>query len=330
MDGDIKEGFLCPICFKDLKSPTNLSSHFEEFHQDDKDVLQQLRKVFGKAKQKILNKPEHEIDELKESPNDLVVSLGTPATGGIDLALWHPQTIGLTISHSKLFRDRRKETVERCVIETNQLIIRLGKLMKKVSYNTDSSLPGASKAKKNAERSCVPWQNDADVKFCSSCIKKFTLTFRKHHCRLCGKVVCQNCLYILDINLAESVLRGGGVNDSSSMATTSSSTKEQDFQNGLKTCLRCEELLERQNKLYLDKIANVALVRLYEKMQTAMQNADLIQPTFIKMAESVKYCFVLRSFFNFKCFCSVFVMIGEPRSNQGKCLFANKCPLLGS
>ena len=97
MDDDIKEGFLCPICFKDLKSPTNLSSHFEEFHQDDKDVLQQLRKVFGKAKQKILNKPENEFEDPVEAAGDSgynTVSLGTPATGGIDIALWHPQDIG--------------------------------------------------------------------------------------------------------------------------------------------------------------------------------------------------------------------------------------------
>jgi len=54
----------------------------------------------------------------------------------------------------------------------------------------------------DVEKSCVSWQDDDKVKNCPNCQKKFTLTFRKHHCRLCGKVVCEICLDILDTNLA--------------------------------------------------------------------------------------------------------------------------------
>ena len=95
---EIKEGFLCPICLKDLKSPTHLSSHFEEFHEEDKDVLQQLRNVFGKAKQKILQRP---VEFAPESPNQAslnkpdFVSHGTPGSGGIDIALWETQQPGM-------------------------------------------------------------------------------------------------------------------------------------------------------------------------------------------------------------------------------------------
>lgn len=96
MEEDIREGFLCPICLKDLKSPTNLASHFEDFHADDKAVLQQLRSVFGKAKRKLLKQddslPKDAIDGLDPTPG--VVSHGTPGSGGIDLALWETQTLG--------------------------------------------------------------------------------------------------------------------------------------------------------------------------------------------------------------------------------------------
>jgi len=98
---EIKEGFLCPICLKDLKSPTHLSSHFEEFHEEDKDVLQQLRNVFGKAKQKILQRP---VEIRSESPNQTsidqassFVSHGTPGSGGIDIALWETQQPGMKL-----------------------------------------------------------------------------------------------------------------------------------------------------------------------------------------------------------------------------------------
>jgi hypothetical protein len=37
------------------------------------------------------------------------------------------------------------------------------------------------------------WVPDKDSKTCALCAKKFTLTFRRHHCRLCGRCVCNNC-----------------------------------------------------------------------------------------------------------------------------------------
>lgn len=40
------------------------------------------------------------------------------------------------------------------------------------------------------ERTVAPWRNDKSVLDCSICLRPFGLTLRKHHCRLCGKVVC--------------------------------------------------------------------------------------------------------------------------------------------
>lgn len=37
------------------------------------------------------------------------------------------------------------------------------------------------------------WVPDSDVTHCSSCVETFTLLKRKHHCRYCGKIFCQNC-----------------------------------------------------------------------------------------------------------------------------------------
>ena len=53
---DIKEGFICPICMKDLGNASVLQRHFEESHSDDKDTLRRMREAFGKAKRKIINK----------------------------------------------------------------------------------------------------------------------------------------------------------------------------------------------------------------------------------------------------------------------------------
>ncbi|KAN0059717.1 carboxypeptidase Y-deficient [Thecaphora frezii] len=57
-----------------------------------------------------------------------------------------------------------------------------------------SSLRARSKgedlAKRAAEQTIVNWQDDAQVKACPICGSIFSLTVRKHHCRLCGRVVC--------------------------------------------------------------------------------------------------------------------------------------------
>ena len=42
--GEIREGFLCPMCMKDLGTVSQLQSHFEEAHStEDKATLNQLR-----------------------------------------------------------------------------------------------------------------------------------------------------------------------------------------------------------------------------------------------------------------------------------------------
>ncbi|XP_066996128.2 FYVE, RhoGEF and PH domain-containing protein 6 [Anabrus simplex] len=42
-------------------------------------------------------------------------------------------------------------------------------------------------------REAPVWIQDGRVTKCQSCIAEFTVTFRRHHCRACGKVVCGDC-----------------------------------------------------------------------------------------------------------------------------------------
>ncbi|KAK0532848.1 carboxypeptidase Y-deficient [Tilletia horrida] len=45
-------------------------------------------------------------------------------------------------------------------------------------------------ARRAAEQSIVKWQEDAEARKCPICTTPFSLAVRKHHCRLCGRVVC--------------------------------------------------------------------------------------------------------------------------------------------
>lgn len=52
------------------------------------------------------------------------------------------------------------------------------------------------------EKNVVPWAPDSDVNICTSCGKSFTITRRRHHCRLCGTIICNKCSQFLPYGLA--------------------------------------------------------------------------------------------------------------------------------
>ena len=96
---DIKEGFICPICMKDLGNASVLQRHFEESHSDDKDTLRRMREAFGKAKRKIINKIESsEPDGATVDSVDGVVE--NPVSRGVDPFLWDQQDFGENNSYT--------------------------------------------------------------------------------------------------------------------------------------------------------------------------------------------------------------------------------------
>lgn len=54
-DGEILEGFLCPICKLDLKTPEKLTNHVENQHAEEQDLLKSLKDIFSIAKKKLMN-----------------------------------------------------------------------------------------------------------------------------------------------------------------------------------------------------------------------------------------------------------------------------------
>lgn len=52
------------------------------------------------------------------------------------------------------------------------------------------------------EKSVVPWVNDSDVPFCPDCGNKFNIRNRRHHCRLCGSIMCRKCMEFVPLPLA--------------------------------------------------------------------------------------------------------------------------------
>ncbi|ODO08578.1 hypothetical protein L198_00308 [Cryptococcus wingfieldii CBS 7118] len=51
--------------------------------------------------------------------------------------------------------------------------------------------PGGDEGRRRAaEQTIVKWEDDSEVKKCRICSSSFSLSNRKHHCRLCGRIVC--------------------------------------------------------------------------------------------------------------------------------------------
>ena len=52
------------------------------------------------------------------------------------------------------------------------------------------------------EKAVVSWRADSEVDVCPGCSKRFILTRRRHHCRLCGGIMCHKCSQFLPLEYA--------------------------------------------------------------------------------------------------------------------------------
>ncbi|ORX96800.1 FYVE zinc finger-domain-containing protein [Clohesyomyces aquaticus] len=63
------------------------------------------------------------------------------------------------------------------------------------SHTSAQSTPSVMQPEQRRESDVAlpPWQPDSEVTQCPVCGSQFTLFYRKHHCRRCGRVVCSAC-----------------------------------------------------------------------------------------------------------------------------------------
>ena len=86
----------------------------------------------------------------------------------------------------------------RYATETNRLIVRLDKLL--------ANLPSEAGKRREHEKAVVAWIDEDLVKLCPSCARAFNIARRKHHCRLCGSVMCQDCSDYVDFDLCRRLI----------------------------------------------------------------------------------------------------------------------------
>ncbi|KAJ4364624.1 carboxypeptidase Y-deficient [Neocucurbitaria cava] len=108
---------------------------------------------------------------------------------------------GFERNHFDEFTKFRRKRIDREQMEVSRLEKRLTKLTQLLANpppleETQTSgswfsLSGAKNQRKALEQSIITWEDDAKVTNCPFCQQDFSnYTFRRHHCRMCGRVVC--------------------------------------------------------------------------------------------------------------------------------------------
>ncbi|NXY15843.1 RBNS5 protein, partial [Atrichornis clamosus] len=296
---EVREGFLCPLCLKDLQAFRQLQAHYEEQHPgEDRDVRAQLRNLVQKAKRAKKKLLKQEEDDRTDSGSQ--ERYESFSYGGVDPYMWEPQEVGAMRSHLSEFKKHRAARIDHYVIEVNKLIIRLEKLTSFDRANTESAKIRA------IEKSVVPWVSDQDVPFCPDCGGKFSIRNRRHHCRLCGSIMCKKCMELVGLPLASKLtsaskealgshsspnsspnsVHGSRRGSISSISSVSSVLDEKD-DDRIRCCRHCKDTLLKREQQIDEKEYTPEIVKLYEKLRLCMEKVDQKAPEYIRMAESL-------------------------------------------
>ncbi|KAJ2658278.1 carboxypeptidase Y-deficient [Coemansia sp. RSA 1199] len=184
---------------------------------------------------------------------------------------------GQTRDHTRSFAHLRRKTVTAAVMEGNRVEKRLEKLA--VVHGSWRQTPAPlvqtaarSRALHDAEQAVVVWQDDADAPSCPFCERVFgRLSTRRHHCRLCGRVVCgrPQCSAQLSVPLPLSDAQGFSTSESAD----------------IRACCECEHVVVRHR----DRIVRAApqapeLMQLYALIRTRMAQVEETLPVFNVLA----------------------------------------------
>ncbi|PYH97383.1 FYVE-domain-containing protein [Aspergillus ellipticus CBS 707.79] len=193
--------------------------------------------------------------------------------------------------HNGLARDRmaefksvRKQTVDKALLEVSRLEKRLTRLtqllaslpVEQIQSNANKlwSISWQGDQRKALEQTVVSWQDDASVSRCPFCQQDFTsYSFRRHHCRTCGQVVCGDpataCSTEVPLSIspftktsAEKSVRAGVINID------------------VRLCKDCRSTLFNRRDFEADVMRKPPAMRAYENLTQFERGIRLLLPKF--------------------------------------------------
>ncbi|KAF8423122.1 FYVE zinc finger-domain-containing protein [Tirmania nivea] len=145
--------------------------------------------------------------------------------------------------HTQAFFATRRKTVDRVYLEVTRLEKRLTKLTQLLTNPPEVDASNGSflwpvgilkNQKRLLEQKVVAWEDDAGVTNCPYCKQTFSkLGIRKHHCRLCGKVVCGDSRTECSSEVGLEVTNGNKVNSALSEKPTNDTSLD------IRICKEC-------------------------------------------------------------------------------------------
>jgi len=324
MSGEVLEGFLCPLCMKDLGDVIQLQLHFDEAHpKEDQAFVQNLKDFFGKAKRILSDETDLAPSKLKLAPSQ---DENSHPVSGIRRDLFQslePEELS-SKSHFAELKKIRSSRVDRFATETNRLIVRLDRLLE--------NMPADAGKRRDHEQNIVPWIDEDLVKLCPTCAKSFNIARRKHHCRLCGSVMCQDCSQFLDFNFCRRLTnpaslssykmsnmesrQGWNVNtrqDTRSVGSPTSASPRSGFfklrrsgsreslgssvmggiimdgrnKEEFRACSYCKSLLSHRDTVIELATAEPIIAQFYVKLREHMELGEKMSPQYLQMYESL-------------------------------------------
>jgi rabenosyn-5 len=197
--------------------------------------------------------------------------------------------------HTKDFVALRRRTVDKAYLEVSRLEKRLSRLTQLLAHppppdndqSTSSflwSLAGSKNHTRTLEQSVVTWEDDASVAHCPFCQQQFSqYSFRRHHCRICGRVVCgdpaTNCSTAVGLNI-----------DAPAVATTTNGLEKSVSQIAVdvRMCKDCQHTIFSKSDFARQTSNRPPDQRAYENLVQFERGIRLLLPKFQKLLQTLQ------------------------------------------
>jgi rabenosyn-5 len=194
---------------------------------------------------------------------------------------------GTERDHFGAFAAIRQKRVDREHMEVSRLEKRLTKLTSLLANppppeDTPSSggwfgLSGAKNQRKALEQSIITWEEDATVTNCPFCQQEFsTYTFRRSHCRMCGRVVCSDPKTVCSTEI--------GLDVAASKTEKAASQVQVD----VRMCKDCTHTLFARSDFARELADRPKDQRAYENLAQFERGIRLLLPRFQKLLQALQ------------------------------------------
>lgn len=142
------------------------------------------------------------------------------------------------------------------------------------------------------EKSVVAWLDEKPVTRCPDCTQNFNILKRKHHCRLCGSIICQDCSLFIPLGDAIDMFDIETSLNRDFVATSSIT---------FRACYYCSHLIKYDTggdpgvvrsmgsgSSQNPNSSQAKLINLYDSLKEKMEEIHQLQPQLVTMVYSIR------------------------------------------